>query len=106
MTQLGWLCADKLMSLITAVLYFYSLHDRMNLKFMTDNNDGSIMCFCLFLLDLAAVMSLTLFMVTLCNRADHYIFILFLLSSSSFFPRLISAVADWMSTILPHMVWP
>ena len=24
----------------------------------------------------------------------------------SFFPRLISAVGDWMSTILPHMVWP
>ena len=23
---------------------------------------------------------------------------------SSFFPRLISAVADWMSTVLPHMV--
>jgi len=23
-----------------------------------------------------------------------------------FFPRLISAVADWMSTILLHMVWP
>jgi len=22
-----------------------------------------------------------------------------------FIPRLISAVADWMSTILPHMVW-
>jgi len=33
-----------------------------------------------------------------------YIFILsFLLS---FFPRLISAVGDWISTILPHMVWP
>ena len=32
-----------------------------------------------------------------------YIFILFL--SSSFFPRLISAVGDWMSTILRHMVW-
>jgi len=31
----------------------------------------------------------------------------YLLSSSTFFiPRLISAVADWMSTILPHMVWP
>jgi len=29
-----------------------------------------------------------------------------LLSSYSFFPRLISAVADWMSTTLPHMVWP
>jgi len=23
-----------------------------------------------------------------------------------FFPRLVSAVADWMSTILRHMVWP
>jgi len=22
------------------------------------------------------------------------------------FPRLISAVRHWMSTILPHMVWP
>jgi len=44
MTQLGWLFADKLMLLITAVLYFYFLHDTMNLKFMTDNNDGSIMC--------------------------------------------------------------
>ena len=42
-------------------------------------------------------------------RADHYIFILWFLLSiflSSFFPRLISAVADWMSTILPHIVWP
>ena len=25
---------------------------------------------------------------------------------SSFFPRLISTVADWMSTILPYIVWP
>ena len=25
---------------------------------------------------------------------------------SSFFPHLISAVADWMSAILAHMVWP
>jgi len=24
----------------------------------------------------------------------------------SFFPRLISTVADWICTILPHMVWP
>jgi len=43
-------------------------------------------------------------MVALCNRADHYIFVLFLLSS--FFPRLISAVGHWMSTILPRMVRP
>jgi len=43
-------------------------------------------------------------MVALCNRADHYILPcgFYLLS---FFPRLISAVGDWMSTILPHMVW-
>ena len=27
-------------------------------------------------------------------------------SSFFFFPRLISAVADWMSAILPHVVWP
>jgi len=39
----------------------------------------------------------------------HYIFARWFLSSFFFhltFPRLISAVADWMSTILPHMVWP
>jgi len=30
----------------------------------------------------------------------------FYLLLSVFFPRLFSAVADWMSTILPHMVWP
>jgi len=50
-----------------------------------------------------------LFLVALCNRADHYIFILYFLSIFfylSFFPRLISAAAHWMSTILPHMVWP
>jgi len=46
-------------------------------------------------------------MVALWNRADHYIFMLwFVLSSIPFFPRLISAAADWMSAILPHMVWP
>ena len=33
---------------------------------------------------------------------SHFHFLL----SSSFFPGLISAVADWMSTILLHMVWP
>ena len=44
-------------------------------------------------------------MVALCNMADHYIFALWFLSFL-FFPCLISAVGDWMSTILPHMVWP
>ena len=55
------------------------------------------------------VILLVVVMVALWNRADHYIFMLFLLSSFFFlflFPRLISAVRDWMSTILPHMVWP
>ena len=38
----------------------------------------------------------------ICNRADHYIFTLwFLLSFFLSFPRLISAVGDWMSAILP-----
>ena len=32
---------------------------------------------------------------------DFYLSSFFLL-----FPRLISAAIDWMSTILPHMVWP
>jgi len=56
--------------------------------------------------------SIFLLMVALCNRADHYIFMLwfvlsFFLSFFLFyFPRLISAAADWMSAILPHMVWP
>ena len=59
------------------------------------------------------VLALCLVMVALCNRADHYIFILFLSSFFFllsffflFFPRLISAVGDWMFTILWHMVWP
>jgi len=30
----------------------------------------------------------------------------FFLCLSIFFPRPVSAVADWMSAILPHMVWP
>jgi len=46
-------------------------------------------------------------MAALCNRAGHYIFALwFLLLFFFFSPRLISAVTDWMSVILPHMVWP
>jgi len=50
-----------------------------------------------------------LIMAALCNRVGHYIFALWFLSSSfllsSFFPRLISPVGDWMSTILSLMVW-
>jgi len=60
-----------------------------------------------------ALFTILFFMATLCNRAGHYIFALWFLLlsiffylSSSFFPRLISAFADWMFTILLHMVWP
>jgi len=49
-----------------------------------------------------------IFMAALCNRGaiiflpcDFYLSSIFF-----FFPRLISAAGDWMSTILPHMVWP
>jgi len=39
-----------------------------------------------------------------------YIFILSFVLLSIFypfvFPRLISAATEWMSAILPHMVWP
>ena len=50
-----------------------------------------------------------LFVVALWNRANHYIFcpvVSIFLFLSSFFPRLISVAADWMSTILRHMMWP
>jgi len=61
------------------------------------------------LLSLSIILSII--MAALCNGAGHYIFcpvVSFFLSSFYlfFFPRLISAVGDWMSAILPHMVWP
>jgi len=37
---------------------------------------------------------------------DHIYFHAVISIYLSFFPRLISAAGDWMSTILPHMVWP
>ena len=42
-------------------------------------------------------------MAALRSRCAHYIFVLFLLLF--FIPRLISAVVEWMSTILRHMMW-
>ena len=62
-----------------------------------------------YLVVVTVVVVLSVIMVALCNRADHYIFMLWfvlLLSFFLFFPRLISAVGDWMFTILWHMVWP
>jgi len=48
----------------------------------------------------------TVVMAALWNKAGHYIFALWFLLLSSFFPRLILAVTEKMSTILLHMVWP
>jgi len=46
-------------------------------------------------------------MAALCNRAGHIYFHPVVSSSFFlFFPRLISVVGDWVSTILPQMVWP
>jgi len=45
-------------------------------------------------------------MAALHSRCRHYIFALWFLLLSILFPRLISAVGDWMCTILLHMVWP
>ena len=66
-----------------------------------------VICIILGLLYIFVVVLLV--MVALCNRADHYIFMLWFVLSiflSFFFPRLISAATDWISTILLHMAWP
>jgi len=42
-------------------------------------------------------------MAALPSRRGHSILQLWLLS---YFPRLFSVVADWMSTILSNMMWP
>ena len=73
---------------VTMSQYIYVMH-------IADKQNGS------------GVVSLTVFfMAALCNRAGHIYFHSVVSSSSSIFPRQISAVGDWMSTILPHMVWP
>jgi len=42
-------------------------------------------------------------MAALHSRCGHYIFAMWFLLLISFSPRLMSAVADWMSTIPPHI---
>ena len=62
----------------------------------------------LHLFDIICKRDVMFVMVALWNKADHYIFMLWvvLLLLLFLFPRLISAAAKWMSAILPHMVWP
>jgi len=49
-----------------------------------------------------------LLMAALCNRgwALYFCFVVSSIFLCFFFSRLISAVADWMSTIRLHMMWP
>jgi len=54
------------------------------------------------------LVALVVIMAAMRSRCGRYIYVCFLsfFFLFSFFPRLISAVADWMSSIVPHMVWP
>jgi len=62
----------------------------------------------------SCVIYIVLIMAAVCNRGAiiflpcgfFYLLLSFFLSFYLFFPRLISAIADWMSTILLHVVWP
>ena len=59
-----------------------------------------------YFLNFATFTAFFVFMAALRSRCGHYIFALWFLSFGLFLiPRLISTVGDWMSTILPHMVW-
>jgi len=56
---------------------------------------------------------LLLLMAALCNRGaiifspcSFFLLLPIFFYLLLFFPRLISAAGDWMSAILPHMVWP
>ena len=68
-------------------------------------NQQSVECATYTASHLSGFRHLRFVVVALWNRADHYIFILSFVLLLSFL-RLISATADWMSVILPHMVWP
>ena len=52
---------------------------------------------------ITVILTHSFFMAALWNRVGHYIFVLLFLHLLSFFR---TAVGDWMSTILPHMMWP
>jgi len=66
------------------------------LRFSASDDFYFALCKCVHIIIMAALRS----------RCGHYIFALWFLSIFFFILRLILAAADWMSTILPHMVWP
>jgi len=71
----------------------------------TDSPDGGTGKTCLGGAMQAAA-AVQVVMAALRSRRGHYILPCGFFLSSSFFPRLISAAAHWMSTILRHMMWP
>ena len=84
------------------VLEFYTVYSQ--LKWLQDLNPFK------YNSELDRNVQLLFIMAALCNRGPLYFcpVISFYLSIylSFYIPRLISAAADWMSTILRHMVWP
>ena len=56
--------------------------------------------------DLFRMTERIIFMAALHSRCGHYIFsVVSSFYLLMFFPRIFSAIADWMSTILAHMMW-
>jgi len=81
-----------IMTCLLVVLALYGAHSVHNACMLALNTTACTLLY-------------TFVMVALSNRADHYVFILWFLLLS-FFPHLVSAVAELMSAILAHMVWP
>jgi len=101
-SRVGWTHARRIHTYLTRLLLDHFLAANYCNIFLP-----SPLFFCSQLLWSPYVIGQTIiFMAALCNRCGHYIFALWLLSFYLFFPRLISAAGDCMSTILPHMVWP
>ena len=84
---------------------FYSRHDDGNRDTTLSHDSLGVLCHGFFC---GVLVSILLGPPYGIGHAIIFLPCGFCLSSSiylSFFRRLISAVADWMSTILPHMMW-
>ena len=89
---------------------FMQLSSVTHIKYIRLVFTGSLKQFCSIIASVIwLVLPTAVLLIMAALRAGRYFLpcgFYLLSSSSSFFPRLISAAADWMSTILPHMVWP
>ena len=50
--------------------------------------------------------SVIIIIVMAAQYGEPFYFVSVFLLLSYFFPRLFSAIGHWMSTVLPHMMWP